>query len=232
MPDIGEAGQTKLRQASVFVAGLGGLGSISAYYLTAAGAGRIRAVDCDRVVLSNLNRQILHATADIDKWKTDSAQAKLSRLNPDCKLELIRETVTPDNAVELVQGCDLVLDATDNLAARKALNRAAIALQIPFIFGGIDGFTGMVTTFRPPRTACFECIFPDGPDKPEKPIGVLGPVAGLVATLQSIEAIKYILDLDEPLMNRLLRIDTRKMVLKQTELIPNDNCHICSGLRN
>jgi len=227
MPEICQSGQQKIGQARVFIAGVGGLGSLSAYYMTAAGVGLIRLVDGDRVALSNLNRQIMHATTDIGRWKTVSAGEKLSRLNPDCKLDLIQERITPENAIELVRGCHLILDATDNLITRKALNRAAIALQIPFVFGGVDGFTGMVSTFKPPQTACFECIFPNGADKPDNPIGVLGPVAGLVATLQCIEAIKYILDLGDSLFNRLLRVDTRKMVFKKTKLIRNGTCRIC-----
>ena len=227
IPHIGEAGQARLRDASVFIAGIGGLGSISAYYMAAAGIGRICLADDDRVALSNLNRQIMHATTEIGQWKTDSAGMKLGRLNPDCHLELIRETITQERAIKLIRGCDLILDATDNLAARKALNRAAIALQIPFVFGGVEGFTGMVSTFRPPRTACFECIFPDGPDKPETPIGVLGPVAGLVASLQSVEAIKVVLGLDNQLLNRLLRVDTRTMAFKETKLSRDGSCAVC-----
>ena len=227
MPEIAEAGQAKIRKASVFIAGVGGLGSIAAYYMTAAGVGRIRLVDCDRVELSNLNRQIMHRTSDIGKWKIDSAGEKLTLLNPDCQLEPIQESITPDNVLDLVRGCDLILDATDNMVTRKALNRAAMALQIPFIFGGIEGFTGMVSTFKPKATACFECVFPSGPDRPAKPIGVLGPVAGLVSSLQCIEAVKFILDLDSLLLDRLLRIDSRTMSFKTTRLTRNEDCQVC-----
>jgi adenylyltransferase/sulfurtransferase len=142
-------------------------------------------------------------------------------------LESIQETITQDNAIDLIRGCDLILDATDNLITRKALNHAAIALQIPFIFGGINGFNGMVSTFRPKETACFECIFPDGPDHPTEPIGVLGPVAGMVASLQCIEAIKFILQLDALLVNRLLRIDSRNMSFKTTRITRNEDCQVC-----
>lgn len=229
MPEISATGQTRLREASVFIAGVGGLGSISAYYMTAVGVGHIRLVDCDQVALSNLNRQILHRTPDVGRWKTDSAAEKLTALNPDCRLEPIRETITHDNVHDLVNGSDLILDATDNRGTRRALNRAALSLHIPFIFGGIEGFTGMISTFKPCETACFECIFPTGPDRPAEPIGVLGPTAGLVSSLQCIEAVKYILGMDILLLNRLLRIDSRTMSFKTTRLTRNDDCHICGS---
>lgn len=232
MPEISEAGQIKIRSASVFIAGVGGLGSISSYYMTAAGVGRIRLVDYDRVELSNLNRQIMHHTSDIGQWKISSAERKLHKLNPNCRLETIQETITADNVVDLSRGCDLILDASDNLATRTALNRAAIALQIPFIYGGIHGFTGMVSTFRPRETACFECVFPSSLNQPAGPIGVLGATAGLVATLQCIEAIKLILQLDSTLTNQLLRIDGRDMSFKKIHLTRNKNCTACSKVRN
>ena len=229
MPEISESGQAKIRKASVFIAGIGGLGSISAYYMTAMGVSRIRLVDRDKVELSNLNRQIMHLTSDIGKWKTRSAEEKLTQLNPDSQLELIQASITRSNVLDLVRGCDLILDATDNLIARKDLNSAAIALQLPFIYGGIDGFTGLVSTFRPKETACFECIFPDDPNLPAGPIGVLGPVPGLVASLQCIEAVKLILHREPSLMNRLLRIDGWNMSFKTTYLTRNKDCTVCSS---
>lgn len=228
MPDISESGQVKIRNASVFIAGIGGLGSISAAYLTAMGVGCIRLVDCDRVELSNLNRQILHHTPDIGEWKTRSAEGKLSRLNPATRLEPINETITRDNVHDLVQGCDLILDATDNLITRKVLNGASIDLEIPFIYGGIKGFTGMVATFQPKETACFECVFPGGPDYPAAPIGVVGPTAGLTASLQCIEAVKHLLDTGPSLLNRLLRIDAWTLSFKTTQLKKNETCDVCS----
>lgn len=227
MPEISEAGQVKLRNAGVFLAGIGGLGSISAYYMTAAGVGRLRLVDGDRVALSNLNRQIMHGVPDIGQWKTVSAEEKLNRLNPGCRLEPVRETITRENVIDLVRGFDLILDATDNMAARQALNRASIALRIPFIYGGIKGFTGMLSTFRPKTTACFECIFPENPKPLDRPIGVLGPTAGLTASLQCIEAIKYILDGESSLENKLLRIDGGNMSFKTTRLTRNEDCPAC-----
>lgn len=227
MPAVSDAGQAKLENAHVLIAGSGGLGSISAYYMAAAGVGRIRLVDRDRVELSNLNRQIIHGTSDIGRWKVNSAQDKLSDLNPDCKVEAIRQEIEADNVMELVNGCDVILDATDNLGARKLLNRAALALKIPFIYGGIKGFGGMVSTFRPPNTACLECLFPDDLNTPQDPVGVIGPTAGLVASLQSLEAIKYILELEPLLENRLLRIDAVSMSFKTTRLVKNNACHIC-----
>jgi molybdopterin-synthase adenylyltransferase len=232
MPEIAEAGQERLRRASVLIAGVGGLGSISAYYMTAAGVGRIRIVDQDRVELSNLNRQIIHRTGDIGEWKTVSAEEKLQQLNPDCRIEAKRATLTKDNVLDLARGCDLILDATDNLAARRALNFASLTLGIPFIYGGIHGFEGMVSFFYPKKTACFECIFASGPDHPAAPIGVLGATAGMVASVQCLEAIKYLVGLESALMNRLLRIDARKMAFKRIQLDRNKACKICSQEEN
>ena len=228
MPEISEAGQEKIRKARILIAGIGGLGSISAYYMTALGVGGIRMVDNDRVDLTNLNRQIMHNTQDIGQPKTLSAEDKLSRLNPESDIEAVHAVITADNAAALANGCDLILDATDNLAARRALNRASVTLGIPFIYGGINGFTGMVSTFYPGKTACFECIFPNGPDTPEKPIGVIGPTAGMVSSLQCIEAVKIILGMDHGLLNKLLRIDGGKMTFKITKLVRNDDCHVCN----
>jgi len=229
MPEISETGQAKIGKASVFIAGIGGLRSISASYMTAAGVGRVRLVVRDRVELSNLNRQIMHYTPDIGKGKTRSAEEKLRQLNPGCQLEAIQVSITREDVIDLVRGCDLILDATDNWGTRKILNFAAIALQIPFIYGGVNGFSGMVAFFRPQKTACIECIFPDGPNEPAVPIGVLGPMAGLVAALQCIEAIKHMLGLESSLMNRLLRIDGRNMSFKKTQLTRNKDCNACSG---
>ncbi len=162
LPEIGPQGQIKLKQARVLIAGVGGLGSVSAYYMAAAGIGSIRIADGDCVEAGNLNRQILHGTGDIGKPKTLSALEKLQNLNPHCNIEPIQEIISDETILDMVAGCTVILDGTDNLKTRKILNRASILKGIPFIYGGVDGFIGMATTFIPGRTPCLECFFSTG----------------------------------------------------------------------
>lgn len=167
IPEIGPEGQERIKNASVFILGLGGLGSISAYYLTAAGIGLLRIVDRDRVELGNLNRQIIHNMDDMEKLKSDSACEKLRRLNPGCHIQALAEEVTEENAEELAGSCSVIIAGTDNMESRRALNRVSVQKEIPFILGGVDGFNGMVSAFVPPETACLECIFPPWKDQRE-----------------------------------------------------------------
>jgi adenylyltransferase/sulfurtransferase len=157
--EIGEAGQEKLKRASVFIAGIGGLGSPAAIYLTAAGIGRIRLVDHDRVDRSNLNRQVLHWDNDIGRSKVESAAEKLKRLNPEVEIEAIEETITEANLGELLTGFDLIVDAMDNLPTRYLLNKAALDNNIPFFHGAIYGFEGRAMTIIPHKTACLRCVY-------------------------------------------------------------------------
>lgn len=226
--EIGAAGQEMLETAQVFIAGLGGLGSPAAYYLAAAGVGTLTIVDSDRVEASNLNRQILHATTDIGWPKTSSAAKKLQSLNPDCRILAIQTRITAANARSLIGPSRIIIDATDNMATRQALNRASIEAQVPFIYGGIDGFSGMAATFIPGATACFECLFPEKPNaRRDGPVGALGPVAGLVATIQCLEAIKLIIGQPVALAGRLLVMDTLKMEYRKIDIAKNPHCRIC-----
>ena len=151
--DIGVEGQEKLKRSRVLVAGAGGLGSPIAIYLTAAGVGTIRLIDHDQVTLSNLNRQILHWEEDIGRKKTDSATTKLSHLNSGVTLEAIAETITEENVSQLVRGCDVIVDAMDNLPTRYVLNRCAVEKKIPFFHGAVSGFEGRVMTILPGKNS-------------------------------------------------------------------------------
>lgn len=226
MPEIGEQGQERLKETRILLAGLGGLGSVSAFYLAAAGIGKLRIVDKDKVEMANLNRQIIHWTDDIGRAKADSAAEKLRRLNPECDIEAVSREVTEDNIDELAEGCSLIMDGTDNLETRYILNRGSIRLKLPFIFGGVDGFNGMTTTLVPGETPCLECLFPKKPLKKRAP-GIIGPVPGIVACIQTIEAIKLILGLDGSLKGRLLYIRTSDMRFKQIEVTRNPECTVC-----
>ena len=191
LPEIGEEGQKRLGRAKVLLVGLGGLGSISSYYLAAAGVGHLRIVDRDAVGLDNLNRQLLHSTDDLGRPKVESASEKLLRLNPSCHVETAILNIGDKNALGLAKGCGLIIDATDNLATRHVLNRVSLRKQIPFIYGGINGWNGMAATFISGKTGCFACLFPPErtrTDETEFP--ALGPTAGVIASIQSMEALR------------------------------------------
>jgi len=226
MPEIGEAGQRKLGAAGIVVAGLGGLGSISAYYMAAAGIGFIRIIDNDCVELENLNRQVIHRSKDISRPKTESAMEKLQALNPHCHIEPVQQKISEEDVLYLISDCSLILDATDNIETRKVLNRASVLKGIPFIYGGINGFNGMVSTLIPGETPCIECLFPQKSEQ-KNTIGVLGPIPGLVASIQSLEAIKLILGMDGLLKRRLLYIRGADMSFKEIRVEKNPDCNVC-----
>jgi molybdopterin-synthase adenylyltransferase len=228
LPEIGLQGQIKLKQARVLIAGVGGIGSVSAYYLAAAGIGSIRIADGDCVETGNLNRQILHGTGDIGKPKTLSALEKLRNLNPYCAVEPIQEIISDENVLDMVEGCSVILDGTDNLNVRKILNRASILKDIPFVYGGVEGFSGMVTTFVPGRTLCLECFFSRDTGQKD-PIGIIGAVPGVIASIQSLEAIKLILGIGKLLTNKLLVFNGMGMSFRKIEMEKNPDCPICGN---
>ncbi len=230
LPEVGREGQVKLRDAKVFVAGLGGLGSVCAYYLVAAGVGHLRIVDKDVVELENLNRQILHWTEDVGKTKIDSALDKLGRLNPDCRIEALKEEVRAGNAGDLIGDSSVILDGTDNLETRKVLNRVSLEKGVPFVFGGVDGLEGMVSTLVPGRSPCLECLFP-APPPPKRTPGILGPLPGLVASIQSLEALKLILGLGDLLKGRILYIRGAPMTFREIVVEQNPDCAVCRPFR-
>ncbi len=209
----------------MFVAGLGGLGSVSAYYLTAAGVGYLKMVDRDIVEMTNLNRQILHRTEDIGIPKAESAINKLKALNPSIHIETYRDEIRDDTVEGLVGDCSIIIDAMDNLNTRRILNRYSLKKGIPFIYGGVEIFSGMITTFVPGETPCFECIF-SGVKEIEEVKGIIGPVPGVIGSLQ---AIKIILGLDGLLKGRLLFFTGLDMVFKEIKIEQNPHCVVCFG---
>ncbi len=230
IPEIGEEGQQRLKDAAVLVAGLGGLGSAAACYLAAAGVGTLRIADRDTVSLPDLNRQILYTEADIGRVKTDAAQQRLSALNGSCSIEA-KTTDICGAPVELVKGCDLVIDATDNLTARRALNRAAVRSGTPMIHGGIEGFSGTVAAILPGKTACLECLFPArGRDPASCPIPALGPVVGMVASIQTAEAVKLLLSAGRSLTGKMLMIRADTAEFKFIETRRNPDCALCASI--
>jgi len=228
IPAIGKNGQKKLKKSKIFIAGFGGLGSISSQYLVAAGIGSIKIVDKDVVDISNLNRQIIHWTDDLGKEKADSGLYKLKKLNPHCNIVTITTELNETNAYDLVGDAHIIVDATDNIKTRKILNKISVARSIPFIYGGVDGFNGMVTTFIPPVTPCFDCIFPMDVKKTDT-IGVIGPAPGIIASIQSMEAIKIILDIEGTLKGRLLYFSGLDMQFRELIIEKNPECPICGN---
>lgn len=226
IPGIGETGQKKIKAARIFIAGAGGLGSISSYYLAAAGVGKLIIVDRDTVEMTNLNRQIIHNTTDIGIPKVFSAKKKLEALNPHCAIRPIQAEMNKENIVDLVGDCSIIVDATDNIETRKVLNYASLRKGVPFIYGGVSKFDGMITTFIPGKTPCFECLFP-GIETPKGVVGVIGPLPGVVGSLQAMEAIKIVLGMEGLLTGKLLFISAVDMSFREIKVERNPDCGVC-----
>jgi molybdopterin/thiamine biosynthesis adenylyltransferase len=211
----------------VVIAGTGGLGSPIAIYLVAAGIGMIRMIDHDQVVLSNLNRQILHWEEDIGKKKVDSARTKLRKLNSDVEIEAIPETITESNVFRLMDGCEVIVDAMDNLPTRYILNQCAIEKNIPFFHGAVTGFEGRAMTILPGKTACLRCMY-RGPIPQEK-FPVIGVAPAVIGVIQATEVIKYLLGIGKLLTNRLLIYDGLNITFSEFIINKNPNCDHCGS---
>ena len=225
--EIGEEGQKKLKRSRVVIAGGGGLGSPIALYLVAAGIGTIRVIDHDRVALSNLNRQILHGEEDIGKRKVDSASSKLKKLNSAVTIEAVAETITESNVSGLVQGCDVIVDAMDNMPTRYLLNRCAVERKTPFFHGAVYGFEGRAMTILPGETACLRCLY-RGP-VPQEKFPVVGVTPAVIGSIQATEAIKYLVGAGNLLTNRLLLYDGLQMVFNEFAVNRNPDCDHCGS---
>ncbi len=225
---FGEDGQEKLKKSRVLLAGAGGLGSIMAFYLAAAGFGKIRIVDCDQVDLSNLNRQILHGNSDIARDKALSAYDTLNGLNPEIDVEALVEVINEDSLERLVEGCDLIMDGMDSFAVRYLLNHAALKWRVPLFHGAISGYQGQATTVIPGRTACLRCIFPKAP--PSSVFPALGSTCGVIGSIAVTEAVKYVTGTGDLLENRLILWDGRNACLDELACERDRHCPECSGL--
>jgi molybdopterin/thiamine biosynthesis adenylyltransferase len=225
--EIGQEGQGRLKRSRVVIAGAGGLGSPIAIYLTAAGIGTIRIIDHDQVALSNLNRQVLHGEEDVGRKKVDSARTKLRNLNSTVDIQAIAETITEENVSELVNGCDAIVDAMDNLPTRYILNRCAIEKNIPFFHGAVNGFEGRVMTIIPGETACLRCMYRGL--VPQEKFPVIGVAPAVIGSIQATEVIKYLVGIGELLTNRLLMYDGLKVTFNEFRLNKNPNCDHCGS---
>ena len=228
MAGFGEAGQEKLKNARVFIAGAGGLGCPISIYLANAGIGAIRLVDQDKIELSNLNRQVLHWPEDVGRLKVDSASEKLRRMNPDLKLEAIRETMDENNLYQLTEGCDVIVDAMDNIKTRYLLNKAAIDHNIPFVHGAIYGLEGRAMTIIPGKSACLGCVYKGIPPRARFP--VLGVTPAVIGCIEATEVIKYLTGIGELLIDRILIYDGLNMKFMEVNIKRNPDCEYCGKI--
>lgn len=225
MPEVGVDGQRKLKSAKVLVIGTGGLGSPLALYLAAAGVGTLGLVDFDNVDTSNLQRQIIHGTADVGRSKCQSAANRLRDINPEVKLELYETQFTSKNALEIVKPYDIVVDGTDNFPTRYLVNDACVLLNKPNVYGSIFRFDGQATVFDPRVGPSYRCLYPEPPPPGEVPScaegGVLGILPGVIGCIQATETIKLILGIGDPLIGRLLHYDALNMTFRTFKIRRN-----------
>jgi adenylyltransferase/sulfurtransferase len=231
LPEVGVEGQRKLKAARVLCVGTGGLGSPLALYLAAAGVGTLGLVDFDVVDASNLQRQIIHSTADIGRKKLDSAEEKLKALNPALKVVKHDTLLSSANALDILKDYDVVADGTDNFPTRYLVNDACVLLGKPNAYGSIFRFEGQASVFGTKDGPCYRCLYPEPPPPGLVPScaegGVLGILPGLVGVIQATETIKLILGIGEPLIGRLLLVDALNMRFRQLKLRKNPECPVC-----
>jgi molybdopterin/thiamine biosynthesis adenylyltransferase len=231
LKEFGSKGQKKLLESKVLVIGAGGLGSPAAMYLAAAGVGTIGLADNDTVDLSNLQRQILHATADVGKAKVISGSETLTALNPDVQVNLHQGLVLAENVTSLISGYDFILDGTDNFAAKFLINDACVIHQKPFSHAGIIRFQGQLTTYLPGQGPCYRCIFLKPPPPEAIPTcrqaGVIGAMAGVIGCLQALEAIKYLTGMGKLLNGYLLTFEALSMDFRKIKVPTRATCPVC-----
>ena len=231
LEQIGGVGQEKLLASKVLIVGAGGLGSPAALYLAAAGVGTIGIIDADKVDLTNLQRQIIHHTADIGVEKVTSAANKIRAMNPDVAVKTYHEWAKADNIRQIIREYDFVLDGTDNFPAKFLINDACFFEKIPFSHAGILRFNGQLITVLPGESTCYRCIF-DSPPPPDavpscSQAGVLGVLAGVIGSLQATETIKYLLGLGDLLTDALLKFDALTMEFRRVGFNRNLACGLC-----
>ena len=231
LAQVGEKGQRKLLRSKVLLIGAGGLGSPTALYLAAAGVGTIGLMDGDVVDITNLQRQVLHTTADIGKPKVESGSRTLRALNPDVKVVAIPERITAENALELISDYDVVVDGSDNFGTRYLVNDACYLAGKPQVHGSIFQFEGMASVFVPNQGPCYRCLYPTPPPPGLVPscaeAGVLGVLPGMIGLVQATETIKLLLGLGEPLVGRLLTYDAMGMRFREVRLRRDPGCPLC-----
>jgi adenylyltransferase/sulfurtransferase len=231
LPQLGEDGQRQLKAARVLIVGVGGLGSPIALYLASAGLGRIGIVDDDVVSFSNLQRQILHGEAMLDRSKVASAAARLADLNSDVHVETYSERFDRTSGRRIAAEYDLVVDGTDNFETRYVINDVCLDLGIPYVYGAIFRLEGQLSLLCADRGPCYRCLFPEPPAPETVPTGeqagILGVVPGTIGTLQATEAIKWIAGIGTPLVERLLVYDAAGTQFEEVAIAANPRCPAC-----
>ncbi len=232
IPEVGVDGQRHLRGARVLCIGAGGLGSPVAMYLAAAGIGEIGIVDFDRVEFSNLQRQLLHGTEDVGRFKIDSARDRLREINPGVSVTTYKERLTSENAEGIAERYDVIIDGTDNFETRYLSNDLAFLTGKPNVYGSIFRFEGQISVFAPQKGGpCYRCLFPTPPEPGQVPGcaegGVLGVLPGIVGSLQASETIKLILGIGDPLIGRLVHFDALSFRFREIKLRRDPQCLLC-----
>jgi len=232
LPQVGVAGQARISAASVLIVGAGGLGCPVALYLGAAGVGRLLLADGDSVDLTNLQRQIGHVSAAIGQNKADSLARSVLAINPEIEVQPIRQTLVGNALHEAVAAVDLVVDASDNFATRHAVNRACVLLGKPLVSGAAIGFSGQLAVFDPRRaeSPCYHCLFPDHADEPElrcAEAGGFSPLVGVIGAMQALEALKYLAQVGELLVGRLLLWDGLRSDARVMKVPRDPACLVC-----
>lgn len=228
LPQVGVAGQEKLFAAKVLVVGAGGLGSPALYYLSAAGIGTVGVVDNDTVDITNLQRQIIHWEKDLQRSKVDSAVEKLKAFNSATTYHTYTCDFNLDKARDIIPGYDLVLAAVDNTATRRIINQVCFETNRPWIEGGVNQFTGLVTVFQPPHGPCYNCLYPKKAEEADTPPALLGTLPGVIGVLQVQEALKLILGIGSPLVGKLLIYDSLGPGFDIVEFRADPACPVCS----
>jgi molybdopterin/thiamine biosynthesis adenylyltransferase len=234
LKEVGEAGQQTLFDGKVLLIGVGGLGSPAALYLAAAGVGTIGIADADVVDLTNLQRQIIHATLDVGTPKVDSAKRKMQDINPDVTVNIYREWVSAANISAIIADYNFIIDCTDNFAAKFLINDACVLAGKPFSHGGILAFDGQTMTVKPRESACYRCIFPEPP--PQDVLescsrsGVFGVLPGVIGAIQATEAIKFLLGRGDLLTGRLLTYNALRLKFREVQLQRKSSCPVCGDM--
>jgi len=232
LKEVGVEGQEKLMNAKVLIIGAGGLGAPIALYLAAAGIGNIGIVDADVVDLSNLQRQVIHFTADVGRSKVESAKEKMMQINPDVQVQAHHLRVDKENVLDLISPYDFIIDGTDNFPIKFLINDACVMLKKPFSHGGILKFEGQTLTYTGSDSACYRCVFHAPPPPNAVPTcsqaGVLGAIAGMLGTIQAAEALRYLMGIGDVLKNRMLVFDAMSMKFRTVNVKKRENCPVCS----
>jgi adenylyltransferase/sulfurtransferase len=235
LPEVGMAGQRKLKNARVLLIGSGGLGAPLGMYLAAAGVGTLGLVDFDVVDVTNLQRQIIHGTKDVGRPKIESATDRIHDINPNVKLEPHNTRLSSENALELFKEYDIIIDGTDNFPTRYLVNDACVLLGKPNVYGSIFRFDGQATVFWAEHGPCYRCLYPEPPPPGMVPScaegGVIGILPGIVGCIQANEAVKLILGVGDPLVGRLLSFAALEMRFKEFKLRKDPDCPICGENR-